>query len=150
LNLVYGFNDEVRKFVSSLIPACQERGLPEESTAIGVANGDVLVGGFVYHNYDPDAGVIELSCASLSKRWFTRPVLYNLFAYPFLQIGCQMVCSRVSVKNAGLVRQKLAYGFTSHRIERLFGRDEDGIIFTLTKEQWMNNGFHKEFANGQA
>ena len=153
MRLVYGIPHVVAGFVASLIPRCAERGLPEASQAIGVADENgTLVGGMVYHCFDPDAGVIELSVAATDKRWFTRPILYGLFEYPFEQLGCQMVCSRVSADDAALRRMKKAYGFQEHLIPRLFGRGEDGIIFTLTVEQWKSNGFHKEhkrLSNGQ-
>lgn len=145
MRLVYGLSDPVKAHVASLIPKCAERGLPDDGVAIGVARDDgVIVGGMVYHGYDPDAGVIELSVASTDKRWFTRPILYGLFSYPFDGLGCQMVCSRVSARDTALRRMKRAYGFDEHVIPRLFGRCEDGILYTLTKEQWKANGFHRE------
>lgn len=142
MHLVYGCPDQVRRFIEQGISRCTERGLPDHGIAIGVANEDnIIVGGFYYHDYDPDAGVIEVSMASNDKRWWNRSVLYGLLSYPFYDLNCQMVGSRVSMTDTALVRQLKAYGFDIHVIPRLFGREHDGAICTLTLEQWENNKF---------
>ena len=146
MHLVYDGPDRpIKAFIEANIERCAERGLPRSGVAIGVANNDnVLVGGFYYHDYDPDAGVIEISLASTDKRWWTRSVLYGLLKYPFYDLGCQMIGSRTSAKDKALLRQLKAYGFDIHIIPRLFGREHDVAICTLTIEQWEANGFHRE------
>lgn len=119
--------------------------MPGNSAAIGVADGNnELIGGFVYHDYDPQAGVIEVSMASIDKRWWSRAILYGLLSYPFYQLECQMVGSRISASDLPLRRMLKAYGFSEYIIPRLFGREADGAICTLTIEAWQGNGFHKE------
>jgi RimJ/RimL family protein N-acetyltransferase len=144
VRLVYGPEAVIRRFVETNIHRCRERGLPEASTAIGVIDGDgVLCGGIVYHDYDPEAGVIEMSSAATNKRWLTRATLYGLFSYPFDGLGCQMVAARHSANDKALARIFRAYGFHQVVIPRLFGRTEDGIVSTLTDDAWRANGFHK-------
>jgi len=131
-------------------------GLPrpfENFAALGVFDGNELSAVVVYHNWYPENGVMELSCASTSPRWMTRPVLHEMFSFPFDRRGCQLVAMRVSEHNhtaegRGLLRMSHAYGFEEHRIPRLRGRDEAEIIFTLTDDAWRANGFHKEHRNG--
>lgn len=140
MNLVWGgasnegVNQRIAAFVASHIPGC-ERGW-EHFTAMGVIEGDRLVAGTVFHNYAPEAGVIELSSASVSRRWLTRPVLRGMFGYPFDQIGCQMVVLRVSERNTGMIEIAERFGFNSYRIPRLRGRDEAEILFTFTNDDW--------------
>lgn len=143
MRLVYRNDAAVADFVASLIPWCTERGFAE-CRAIGVAHGDRLVGGFVFNEYSPEFGVIELSFAGTDKRWLTRPVLYAMFSYVFDGIGCQMACSRTPARLSAAIRITRAYGFKQVTVPRLFGRDQDGIISTLTVEDWRANGFHKE------
>jgi len=140
---VYGCDDAVARFVADHIPWVTPRGFGE-CRAIGVAHGDHLVGGFVFNDYSPEFGVIELSFAGTDRRWLTRPVLYGMFSYVFDGIGCQMACSRTPASLSAAVRIAKAYGFKQVTIPRLFGRNEDGIISTLTVEDWRSNGFHKE------
>lgn len=133
---------ELKRFIEINIPRCAERGLPDGGAAIGVIDGDELIGGIYYHDHDPEAGVLEMSAAATSKRWLTRSTLYTLFHYPFVSIGCQMVAARHSANDRALARIFKAYGFNQVTVPRLFGRDEDGIISTLTDDAWRESKFH--------
>lgn len=112
-------------------------------TTMAVFDEQELLGVMVFHNYESAAGIIEVSGAANDPRWLTRPVLRQMFAFPFDELGCQMVVMRVSETNARLMRILTAYGFQSYRIPRLRGRNEDEIVFTLTDDRWRNNGFHR-------
>jgi RimJ/RimL family protein N-acetyltransferase len=122
-------------------------------TSLGVFDDDgELHGVTVFHNWDPEAGVIEVSGASSSARWLPRPVLYEMHAYAFNQLGCQAIVMRVAPENARIQRILRAYGYEETRIRRLRGRDQDDLIFILYDDVWRANGFHrenKEFADGQ-
>ena len=148
MNLLYGCDEPVSRFVASLIPFCAARGFGD-CTAIGVAGHGRLLGGFVFHDYAPEAGVIEISFAGIGGRWLTRPVLYGAFSYVFDELGCQMACARTPARSSRAVRMCRAYGFRQVTVPRLFGRSEDGIVSTLTAEDWRANGFHKENRHGQ-
>jgi RimJ/RimL family protein N-acetyltransferase len=148
--LLVGFDEKVIHFVEALIPRMAGTGgFRRPASALGVLRDGKLVGGMVYTNFDTQAGTVELSCAARDGRWFTRPILYNLFRYAFEGLGCQMVWNRFSSRDAALKRMCVAYGFKVHAIERAFGRDEDSIVGTLTVERWRQNGFHKEHRDGQ-
>lgn len=145
---VYDQDEAVARMVASLIPDAV-RGFGDDFTAIGVDHGGVLVGGFIFHNWSPEAGVIEISYAGTDRRWLTRRTLYAAFSYVFDGIDCQMAIARTPASFKHAVRIARAYGFNQVTIPRLFGRDEDGIVSTLTVEAWRRNGFHKENAHGQ-
>lgn len=102
-----------------------------------------LIAGMVYHNYEPDAGVIEISGAGTSKRWLTRETLRKMFAYPFEECGCQAVVMRVDPDDAALRRMLTAYGFELYVIPRLRGRDKDENVFVLTDDAWKSNRFNR-------
>ncbi|MGU3496097.1 N-acetyltransferase [Xanthobacteraceae bacterium A53D] len=108
---------------------------------MGVFNGDVLIAAVVFNNWNPEAGVIEFHGAGTSPRWLARQVLREMFAYPFKTLGCQMVVTRNSARNTRLHRQLSSYGFQRFLIPRLRGRDEDEIVWTLTDDGWLANGF---------
>lgn len=112
-----------------------------ECRTMGVVLGGDLIAVMVFHNWNPESGVIEISGAGTSKRWLTRTTLRRMFAYPFDDVGCQMVVMRVSERNEPLARMLKVYGFKSHRIPRLRGRSEDEIVFTLTDDDWRANKF---------
>lgn len=118
-------------------------------TTMGVFDKDALIAVVVFHNWYPENGVCELSGASTTARWMPRPVLFEMFSYPFDQLGCQNVIMRVSEANTRLFRILTAYGFKNTLIPRLRGRDEGERIFWLTDDAWRSNRFHKENAHGQ-
>lgn len=118
-------------------------------TTMGVFDRETLAAVILYNNFQPEAGVIEIHGAAETARWLPRPVLYQMFSYPFDQVGCQAVIMRVSERNTRLLRILTAYGFDSVVIPRLRGRDEGERIFWLTDDVWRANGFHKENAHGQ-
>lgn len=146
---LYGHDAEVAALVASLIPRVGADGFGPCS-AIGAVNaGGRIVGGFVYHNYDPGSGVIEFSGASVDPRWLNRTTLRAFFGYPFNQLGCQMVVTRNSATNTHLHRQLRQLSFMAYPVPRLFGRDEDAVIWTLTREGWSDSRFMQEKAHGQ-
>lgn len=120
------------------------RGLARPVRMMGVFDGGHLLGAAAFHNFDPDAGVMEISAAASSPRWLSRPVLWEMFSYVFDRAGCQTCVLRVSARNARLHRILTAYGFDHVTVPRLRGRDEDERIFWLHDEVWRRNGFHRE------
>ena len=120
------------------------RGCWPNSKAIGIVDerNDFLAG-VVYHHWSPEAGTIVMSGASKTARWLTRPVLQRIFDYPFVECGCQMVIMQVSARDLRLQRQLAVIGFGFDRIRRLYGRDHDGIIATLTDEDWRASSFNR-------
>jgi len=134
---------------------CASRiGLPRawvDCEALGVFDDNQLVGAVIYHNWDPEAGVIEISGASIDRKWLPRQVLHEVFAYPFDRLRYQLVVMRISAnrkEDRGIRRMLRAYGFTEFRIPRLRGRNEDELIFTLTDDDWRSSKFERGCANG--
>lgn len=127
------------------------RGFEAPYSTMGVFDGENLIAVMLYNNWQPEAGVVEIHGASVDKRWLNRKTLWSMFEFPFEQLSAQMVVMRVSENNQqwngrGLPRLLKSYGFQSHMIPRLRGRNENEIIFTLTDDAWRANGFHKEAA----
>ncbi len=121
------------------------RELPS-SVTMGVFEDQKIVAGVAFHDFQPKAGVIEISAASENKRWLTRNVLKNIFGYVFNDARCQMCVARIDPDNTSLLRIFKAYGFNDIRIPRLLGRDKDQIILTLTQEDWEANRFNRKAA----
>lgn len=137
---IYGIPDDVASFVAGRLGFTRGFG---NCTAIGFGLKDdrtiTVIAGVVYHNYNPEAGVIELSAAALSPRWLTRAALLAIFDFPFEKAGCQMVVLRVSERNERMLSIARRFGFELHTIPRLRGCDEAEVICTLTAERWTTN-----------
>ena len=113
--LLYGQDAQVASWV------CQQLKLkpfPEGLyRAIGIIHEGRLIGGVIWHNYHEDNNgkplLIEVSIATLDKRWATRHNLRELFQYPFLQLGVKRVqatCHR-KVKRVRSTLQRLGFQF---------------------------------------
>lgn len=111
--------------------------------ALAVVEDDALICGVIYHNYEPQSQVIEISAGSISSRWLTRHTLRKMFAYPFEECGCQAVVMRCDPDDAALRRMLTAYGFKLYVIPRLRGRDKDENVFVLTDDAWASNKFNR-------
>jgi hypothetical protein len=145
LNYVYGHDEVVARFVAQFIPRCRERGFGN-CKAIGVLDGEQLIAGLVYHNWEPEAGIIEMSGAALpGKQWLTRGTIARMYQYPFHVAHCQMLVQRNAATDERLLRQLAVYGYTFIRVPRMLGRDQDGVLCLLTYEDWASNRFNQRF-----
>ena len=147
LGYVYGHDEMVAQFVASLIPHLHGRGLPQASKAFGVVDEQGhLIAGMVYHEYQPEAGTIEMSGAALpGRQWLSRETIRRMYTYPFNQLGCQMVIMRVRADDLQLLRQLKALNYSFTVLPRLLGRDKDAVICLLTYEDWIASKFQKRF-----
>lgn len=134
------WDTRVSAFVAALLEMrtdffgkCQALGFLDDA-------GD-LRAGVVYHNWNPEAGVMEISAAALDRRWGGRDTLGVIFAYPFDVAGCQMVVGRTEDGNRAPLHIWRALGADQIRIPRLRGRDKAEILSTLTVEQWRASKF---------
>lgn len=135
-------NEIIGDFVSEVIWG--EKGKIENYCSMAVIDDGKLIAGTLYHNWHPDAGVIELSSASLSKRWLTRPVIRAMFHLPFDRLRCQLVVLRVSERNKVMCDIARTFGFTEVYIPRLRSREEGEFIFSYTDDQWRASKYYKE------
>ncbi|KQW62700.1 MULTISPECIES: GNAT family protein [unclassified Ensifer] len=136
-------NEGLARFVAARLGA--ERGFGPCAT-LGAIDGETLIAAVVFHNWQPEEGVIEMSAASDSKRWLTRPMINAMFNFCFEECGCQLVVLRVSERNFGMLDIARHFGFSETRIDRLRGRDEAEIIFTFTDDAWNAHRANKRRA----
>lgn len=141
IEVVFGPDEPVADFVAQLIPGC-ERGF-ERPRSFGILQNNHLIAGVVFTNWQPEAGTIELHTAATSPRWLTGPVIRTVFRYVFDHCGCQMAILRVAEHNGPMRSIAERLGFTAHVIPRLFSRQEAGIVYTLTEEQWRASRFER-------
>lgn len=143
MRLLYGHDAEVEKFIAQLVPDCPDGFGASRCVGVIDSSGH-LIAGWAWHGWNPYAGTIEFSGAAINPKWMTRAILNELFGYAFNKIGCQMVVTRNSATNTRLHRQLNAYGFTRFDVPRLFGRDEDGVFWTLTDSDWKQSRYYEQ------
>lgn len=137
---VYDYPDAVRAFVENgLWQGTRQFG---KCTSVGFANeNEGLVAGFVFHNYDPDTNVIEVSGYSARRDWCTLPLFKALFEYPFDDLGVRLVAARHSEHNRRARRIWRAIGANEYTIPELRAEGEAEVISILTKDAWLNSKF---------
>lgn len=112
------------------------------ATAMGWATeAEGIVAGFVFSEWNPEQGTIEVSGYSTRRDWASPQIVRELFDYPFSQVGCRMVCARHSARNARVRRIWRALGATEVILPRMRGDDEDEAVALLHRDDWRKSRF---------
>lgn len=119
----------------------------EIGTICAFAGQGRILSAVLFHNWQPQYGVIEISGAG-SGPWLSRDSIADLFGFAFEQMGAQAVVARMDEENPATVGM-LRFGFTRHDIPRLRGRDKAETLFVLTDDAWLKSRFRKEKHHGK-
>jgi len=139
-NLVFGENEAVSQWVAIQLGCRPSFFFP--SKAIGVSVDGDLIAGVVYNNMRPDGiGSIEMSIASIDKRWATRHNLAVFFGYPFNQLRLERAEAHCAASAMGVRDFLLKLGFSQEGIHRKAHHNgEDAVSFAMLKQdcRWIN------------
>lgn len=134
--LVFGHDAAIAAWVAERIPHVRG-GDFGPCHAIGVANGNRLLAGLVYHEYIPDFGTIQLSMAADSPMWARRDTIAGLLHYPFRQLGVFKVWTATPRDNEAALRVNLHIGFTREAVlAHHFGRKRHGVICRMLEPDY--------------
>ena len=111
---------------------------PMKTAGLGNWSGDTLTGAVVFHDWNPEAGVMCMSGAG-GKGWYSLGLIYKAHKYIFDDAGCQLAVMQVSEHNDLMRRTAEHFGYEGVRIPRLRGRNEDEIVYTLPEEVWRQH-----------
>jgi RimJ/RimL family protein N-acetyltransferase len=132
MNLVYGEDERIARWVHGKIPHMLT-GF-ENMKALGVVDDALnIIGGVVYHEYRGND--IQISCASVSRRWLCRKFLHAMFFYPFITLGCDRVSSCVPSRNMHTRRFIEGLGFQTEGVMRRGFAADDCVIYGLLREE---------------
>ena len=136
----HGFQAEIIEFVERGLWGGKRHFPP--ATALGWATAEEgIVAGFVFTNWQPDDGVIEVSGYSTRRDWATPSIVRELFAYPFEQLGCRLVVGRHSERNTRVRRIWKALGADEAVLPRMRADDEDEAVSLLHRDDWRKSRF---------
>ncbi len=140
MRLVCGYDEVVKAWVAQRIPGCDGFG---PATAIGVVDrNDDLVGGVVFHDYQPTYGNIQVSFAGDRANWLTPSLVRGILSYPFYQLGTARITSLTPKRNRRARQFLQKFGFRHEGTVRAgFGTD-DAIISGLMRTEWENHRFY--------
>lgn len=127
--LVFGCDKEVAAWVADRIPHVKDFG---PSTAIAVADGDRVLAGVVYHEYQPAYETIQLSMAAASPMWARQGIIAGLLAYPFDQLKVHKVWTATPHTNEAALKVNAHIGFTREGVlGHHFGRKKHAVVMRM-------------------
>lgn len=129
---IYGQDARVLDFMAEHLEDCE---LPADSVTLGVESDGELIAGVAFENYTKTN--ISIHVAALEGRhWLSKDFLFRVFAYPFLQLGCNRVTGLVRVDNIKAQRLDEHLGFVREGVLRQCASDgTDYIIYGMLKEE---------------
>lgn len=110
---------------------------PRHDRCIARMKGERLLGGVIYQGYT--GASIEMHVAGFDPVWLSRDLLWAVFAYPFIQLGCLKVIGRVKQSNSKALEFDLKLGFKEEARVRDVYPDGDLFILTMRREdcRWL-------------
>lgn len=138
MTLVYGHDDAVARWVADQIPHVGERGFGL-CRAIGVMRDDKLAAGVVFHDWQPEAGTLQVSCAAASPRWASRPVLRVLLSYGFDTAKAQKLWVAIPHDNERAIRFNKGIGMKQEAVlRRHFGPKRHAVILSMLHHEYQD------------
>lgn len=115
---------------------------PGQYVAIGIAEGQRLIAGAVYHDFTGPG--IGMTLAADSPRWATKGNISALLRYPFGQLNCRRisVCAARSNKRSRKLIEGVGFKLEGV-IREGFGK-EDAILYGMLRREckWLERKEH--------
>ena len=114
--------------------------------AVGIATGkeasDRLLAVFVFHDYQPRFGTVQLSGAAADPHWASRGIIRGILAVPFLQYRCHLVWSAIPHTSERVIRLTKALGFKQEAILKdRFGKGNHAVIVRMESRDYDRRYF---------
>lgn len=103
-----------------------------------VNNSYKLLGGVIFTEFTGTS--VQMHVASFVPGWSNKDLLWNVFHYPFVQLGVRRIFGFVKSTNLKTLRFDIKLGFEQIAVLPDYYPDADRIVFSMTKEQckWLN------------
>lgn len=104
---------------------------------LAVVNGDKVLAGIIYHDYQEDHDSIQLSMAAESPMWARREVIAALLDYPFNQLGCFRLFTITPIDNKIALKVNSHIGFHREAVcHSAFGKNRHGVIMRMLRPDY--------------
>lgn len=139
--LIYGADKEIAAWTANQFG--QPPDYFDPCRAIGISKNGKIIAGVIYNNQKKSLGkpyMLEMTVASIDKRWSTRHNLRALFSYPFSQLQLERVNTQCDSENEGLIMFNKRLGFVEEgRHRKAFPNGNDAISFGMLKGEckWL-------------
>lgn len=122
--VLYGADAAVGKWVAARVPGYA---LSAASTALGVVRGGKMVAGVIYERFNGVHCEATIAAATGSS-WASRRVLHRIFAYPFLQLGCEAISVCVAMTNLPSMNLATKLGFAPEALVTFAAHDGSTLV----------------------
>lgn len=128
---------ELVQWAAARIPELHGREFLDTHTGMGVEDSAGRILGVVcFHNYDPDAGTMQVSAAADDARWLlAREAIRVMRHYVFIVCDCQKIWSITPAKNRRGIRLLKALGLTPEATLKRHLKDDDAVISRQFREE---------------
>lgn len=139
--LLYGADKDVAEWTA--LQFGQPKDYFNPCCAIGIIEGNKIIAGVIFNNQKKSGGnpyMLEMTVASIDRRWATRHNLRALFSYPFIQLGLERVNTQCDSTDEGAIMFNKRLGFIEEGSARkAFPTGSDAILFGMLKGEckWL-------------
>ncbi len=140
MTLVFGMDEFVAKWVAQRVPLFTPN--PGQYVSIGIAQGQRLLAGAVYHDYTTNG--IGMTLAADSPRWATKGNIASLLRYPFEQLKVRRITVCAARKNKRSRKLIEGVGFKLEGVIREGFGKEDAILYGMLRREciWLERKEH--------
>lgn len=98
-----------------------------------VREPDTLMGGFIFFNYTHES--IWVDVASFQPNWLNREMIFQLFAYPFLQLEVKRMFGQIATTNFRSIRFAYRLGFKGITIiPKVYRGGVDALVIGIERD----------------
>ncbi len=140
MTLVFGMDEFVAQWVAQRVTSFRPN--PGQYVAIGIAEGQRLLAGAVYHDFTGPG--IGMTLAADTPRWATQGNIASLLRYPFEQLRCRRITVCAARKNKRSRKLIEGVGFKLEGVVREGFERDDAILYGMLKREcrWLERREH--------
>jgi RimJ/RimL family protein N-acetyltransferase len=147
MNFIYGnkTNPEVNKFLCEFVGQ-MVFGQPNDfgpCGSLGICEEKDIVAGVVFHGWQPEYGVIEISAAAVNPSWFCKRSIREIMKICFEQHGCQQIVSRMATDNDRAIKIYEFLCFKKILLPNMRGKGKNEYLMILTADEWRENKMNR-------
>lgn len=134
MTICFAGHEKVCEWASNII-----FGIPDawddKARAMSVIEDGKIIAAVVYTDYIPNHSM-EMSIASIDKRWATRHNIKAFFSYPFIELGLKRVTTLCSANEGEIIMFNKRIGFKAEGLHRCAWHDGgDAVSFGMLKSE---------------
>lgn len=139
--IIPDFDGRVAQWVSDSIKKNDYAWLQERLCSFAFVDNNKLLGGLVFHNYEPEHS-LWWTVYSNDKRWCNRRMLHAMFGLAFEHYKCRRINVLVDEDNKASLRfvQKLGFKIEG-KLRRFRSADKDSYLLGMLKDEcsWIKS-----------